>query len=1186
MAICLFSKLYFKQNFFSELLCLSQDSVANIRLKVVSMLPQLKSLLMMPADSAHLVHLEDTIKELLVVETDRDVLGSLQTSIHHLADIETALDNMTKLGLYSDDDMVDDRKLREERLIANMEEQIKQVQGAKFEQLIAPSAIPSRLRSLALDRKRSESLPPALSRTENSPKPRYSSPEPQRLVSSISPRVDCEPSKPPSYSQDIWHRDRDQFEEKEYKPKTSLAASAPFSSSLENLDTQEFLVDAGIKLPSAASMPNLTSVGKMKDQIIRSNSIPDNSNIDGELAKYLISNEEMEHYEAEYHKAAQEIKIDPNDLEEATAATVSKNVPNKEDANNQNNSKLRGRTETKMRAPSFTSALINRPGPSASATVGSVTINKSPVSFSKPIQSAEKQEVRLSPKPINNKSPNGSSRNSPPKSDERVSTSQQRWNDGSIERLAEKWAAKRDALLKETGVMAENLQQRKAAMEQKLESVKKSIPKRSMGFTPQSAQKRLSLCESSIKGNKTDSMKKDLPKRKSLDADVVLTSPSEDSDEDSDKINDLPPPPPPAPTPAQQESGRKSSPEAGSSDSDDSLPPYPAMDKTNSDADKPLPPPPVSLECSYPSPDKTTKIKPTSTTSLPAKSRVQLFNQAPTRSSMATFKTVTAPQTSVAVSRQLQAPKRSIADSPKLPLPNKSSQDSVSSSPAPVSRNAGLDAAKNLDDLKLSEVNKISSPDMKTTINAAVHPSQSKMNDKPGGAAASNQSSSKIKLFNVKKPSDDPQSQPQSPAGGNHQSSMLQINRQPVGPGQARTRASKLSTTHVQHQPATTSSSPASSQFSSFKGQDCPKDEPSSVAQKGGRTIVYIESSPATRLKPPSASIPKERTLAMSGSTPKEVNVTSRMSNLKVGRYGSRISENAGMGQTNNNLRTFQSKFTDDKKNKTGNDVSSKNSTPSGSSENILADSSSNTTSAPAGKLTKSGILGPRRSSGLRMWQGPVRQMSRSPSPGQVTSRDLEAKASDTATLPRNSANSRLRTLTTPTQSYGSQQRRSYGGVTSSPASSGLVVPKATAGKHRSAPSTPRHSQADLRPDNSPSGSRSASPVILRHKQTQSHDNLKPPSSVSRLSAGNTMLKRPSAPSSHDNDRGVSLTPSSSRPSSYNSRPSGSISQLSRPSTSGPRLLVTPGTNSSSQSVQQSPKSRLPNPPKSFGFSY
>ena len=125
---------------------------------------------------------------------------------------------------------------------------------------------------------------------------------------------------------------------------------------------------------------------------------------------------------------------------------------------------------------------VIRPGPSASATVGSVTINKSPVSFSKPIQSVEKQEIRISSKPLNNKS-NQSPRNSPPKSDERVSN-QQRWNDGSIERLATKWAAKRDALLKETGVLTENLQQRKAEMEQKLESVKRSIPKRSMGFTP------------------------------------------------------------------------------------------------------------------------------------------------------------------------------------------------------------------------------------------------------------------------------------------------------------------------------------------------------------------------------------------------------------------------------------------------------------------------------------------------------------------------------------------------------------------------------------------------------------------------------------------------------------------------------------------------------------------------------
>ena len=108
MSLCLFSKLYFKTHLFSEFLCLGRDSVANIRLKVVSLLPQLKALLVLPADSAHLLQLEETIKELLVVETDRDVLGALQTSIHHLAEIETAMD--AKMCLYSEDDLVDDRR--------------------------------------------------------------------------------------------------------------------------------------------------------------------------------------------------------------------------------------------------------------------------------------------------------------------------------------------------------------------------------------------------------------------------------------------------------------------------------------------------------------------------------------------------------------------------------------------------------------------------------------------------------------------------------------------------------------------------------------------------------------------------------------------------------------------------------------------------------------------------------------------------------------------------------------------------------------------------------------------------------------------------------------------------------------------------------------------------------------------
>ena len=95
-----------------------------------------------------------------------------------------------------------------------------------------PSTLPTRLRSLGLDRKRSESLPPPLTRGEAAVrKPRFNSPEPQRYPAEI-PTHEPELAKP-SYSQDIWGPDNT-FEEKDFKVKNN---PGPFSSSLENLDT-------------------------------------------------------------------------------------------------------------------------------------------------------------------------------------------------------------------------------------------------------------------------------------------------------------------------------------------------------------------------------------------------------------------------------------------------------------------------------------------------------------------------------------------------------------------------------------------------------------------------------------------------------------------------------------------------------------------------------------------------------------------------------------------------------------------------------------------------------------------------------------------------------------------------------------------------------------------------------------
>ena len=268
---------------------------------------------------------------------------------------------------------------------------------------VQPSALPGRVGQ------RSGSLPPALGREAGRPRPgtpELATPRPAHTFPS------------PGAARQLWpSREGAVRAEQPGRP----SPATPYSASLENLDPsgQEFLVDAGIKLPtmtSAASLPNLTELGRtggagQQLSITRSSSIPDTAGMEGELARFLISNEEMEAYEAEY-RAGQ-----PGEAGRERVASPQDPPIN------------RGRAETKQRSP---------------------------------------------PLPLASK-----------------------WNDGSVERLAEKWAAKRGSLAGGPG--STGSLQRKVAMEQKLERVKQSVPRRSLGFTPQSAQKRLSLCESSMK---------------------------------------------------------------------------------------------------------------------------------------------------------------------------------------------------------------------------------------------------------------------------------------------------------------------------------------------------------------------------------------------------------------------------------------------------------------------------------------------------------------------------------------------------------------------------------------------------------------------------------------------------------------------------------------------------------------
>lgn len=91
-ALEIFSSIYFKQHFFKVLLNLAKDPVANIRMKVVSLLPQLKSQLWVPTDKELLTILESTVGHLLKSEKDRDVIAVLMTVVQRLDAVELRYD--------------------------------------------------------------------------------------------------------------------------------------------------------------------------------------------------------------------------------------------------------------------------------------------------------------------------------------------------------------------------------------------------------------------------------------------------------------------------------------------------------------------------------------------------------------------------------------------------------------------------------------------------------------------------------------------------------------------------------------------------------------------------------------------------------------------------------------------------------------------------------------------------------------------------------------------------------------------------------------------------------------------------------------------------------------------------------------------------------------------------------------
>ena len=92
-AMTIFSSVYFKEHFCSTLLCLMEDPVANVRLKVITLVPTIKSCLRLPADKKLLSTLETNIRNLMSNEKDRDVKAAVIEAARHMESIEVRVDS-------------------------------------------------------------------------------------------------------------------------------------------------------------------------------------------------------------------------------------------------------------------------------------------------------------------------------------------------------------------------------------------------------------------------------------------------------------------------------------------------------------------------------------------------------------------------------------------------------------------------------------------------------------------------------------------------------------------------------------------------------------------------------------------------------------------------------------------------------------------------------------------------------------------------------------------------------------------------------------------------------------------------------------------------------------------------------------------------------------------------------------
>ncbi|XP_055989103.1 serine/threonine-protein phosphatase 4 regulatory subunit 4 isoform X2 [Sorex fumeus] len=123
----IFSRSFFCKYFFLPAIELTNDPVANVRIKLCCLLPKVKSTLNIPADKYLLQQLEMCVRKLLCQEKDKDVLAIVKRTVLELDRMEMSVDPQYQANLY-EKDLLDQEKEREELLLLEMEQLEKEKQ--------------------------------------------------------------------------------------------------------------------------------------------------------------------------------------------------------------------------------------------------------------------------------------------------------------------------------------------------------------------------------------------------------------------------------------------------------------------------------------------------------------------------------------------------------------------------------------------------------------------------------------------------------------------------------------------------------------------------------------------------------------------------------------------------------------------------------------------------------------------------------------------------------------------------------------------------------------------------------------------------------------------------------------------------------------------------------------------------